>query len=190
MVERRSRMIDDDRVLKAKVCLVGDSCVGKTSLIRRYVHNEFDDRYLSTLGAKITKKELLLESKMGEYKVNMTVWDIMGERGLTDLLKDSYFDGAGGILAVCDLTRAETFDGLGDWITTADSVIGRVPMTFVGNKFDLTTDDPGSNGFDLSGFAGGHDSPYFLTSAKTGENVNAVFLDLAKRVLKHTYEEQ
>jgi small GTP-binding protein len=180
-------MLDEDRVMKAKICLVGDSRVGKTSLIRRYVQDDFDDRYISTLGAKITKKELLLQSKDGELRVNMTVWDIMGERGLTDLLKESYFDGAGGLLVVCDLTRTETFEGLSEWLIVADSVIDTPPMTFVGNKVDLKSEQA-LDGSLLSSFAGEYESPYFLTSAKTGENVNAVFLDLAKRVLARTYD--
>ncbi len=181
-------MFDEDRLLKAKICLVGDPRVGKTSLIRRYVHDDFDDRYISTLGAKITKKEFVLPSRDGEYKVNMTVWDIMGDRGLTDLLKNSYFDGAGGLLVVCDLTRTETFEGLSEWMITADSVIETPPMTFVGNKIDLKSEQAALDASPLSSFAGEYDSPYFLTSAKTGENVNAVFLDLANRVLKQTYD--
>jgi small GTP-binding protein len=180
-------MIDEDRVMKAKICLVGDSRVGKTSLVRRYVHDDFDDGYISTLGAKITKKELLLQSNSGEHRVNMTVWDIMGERRLTDLLKESYFDGAGGLLVVCDLTRTETFEGLSEWIISADSVIETPPMTFVGNKIDLESEQA-LDGSLLSSLAREYDSPYFLTSAKTGENVNAVFLNLAKRVLARTYD--
>ncbi len=181
-------MFDEDRVLKAKICLIGDSRVGKTSLIRRYVHDSFDDSYISTLGAKISKKEMVIDSESGKYLVQMTVWDIMGEKGLTDLMKDSYFDGAGGLLGVCDLTRESTLDSLDDWITTSSSVIGDIPMTFVGNKMDLK-DEVAIDTQRISAYAEDRDSPYFLTSAKTGENVNAVFLNLAKRVLVSKYGE-
>ena len=175
-------MLEDDRTMKVKICLVGDSHVGKTSLIRRYVHDEFDDRYISTLGAKVSKKEMTVHSEIGDIAVTMTVWDIMGERGFTDLLKESFFTGAGGILAVCDLTRGETFEGLEDWIQAVKSVTGDIPMTFVGNKLDLK--DEHAYGDDrLSDFAKNHGSSHFLTSAKTGENVEQVFLDLAKRAL-------
>lgn len=180
-------MVDNDKVLKAKICLVGDSEVGKTSLIRRFVHDEFDDDYISTLGAKITKKQLRLDFGNGEYEIHMTVWDIMGDKRVTDLLKDSYFDGAGGIMAVCDLTRKDTFGSLDEWITAGNSIIEPVPMTFVGNKLDLAN-QKSIEGGDLSKYAKSHNSPYFLTSAKTGENVNAVFLDIARRVLLRSYQ--
>ncbi len=179
-------MYNEDKLLKAKICLVGDSQVGKTSLIRRYVHEEFDDAYISTLGAKISKKDITLDTEKGAYRVQMTVWDIMGEKGLTDLLKDSYFDGAGGLVAVCDLTRKDTLEGLEDWIMTSDAQVGRIPITFVGNKLDLKDEMNVATG-EIQDYARTHESPYFLTSAKTGENVNAVFLEIAKRVLKRTY---
>jgi small GTP-binding protein len=175
-------MLEDDKTMKIKICLVGDSSVGKTSLIRRYVHDEFDDRYISTLGAKVTKKEMTINSEVGNIEITMTVWDIMGERDFTDLLKESFFMGAGGILAVCDLTRGETFEGLEDWIVAVRSVTGDVPMTFVGNKLDLK-DDHAYGDEKLSDFAKNYHSSHFLTSAKTGDNVDQVFLDLVKRVL-------
>jgi small GTP-binding protein len=179
---RRKKMLESEDVMKAKICLVGDSSVGKTSLIRRYVHNEFDDKYISTLGAKISKVEMTVDTEGENVKVNMTIWDIMGEEGFIDLLKDSYFDGAGGILAVCDLTREDTFEGLKDWIMAIRSITGEIPMAFVGNKNDL--EDLVCTEVDLSALAGSYESPHFLASAKTGDNVNKVFLSLAKRVLE------
>jgi GTPase SAR1 family protein len=86
-------MFEKSDTMKMKICLVGEGAVGKTSLIRRYVLDEFDDRYISTLGAKITKKELVIgvPTDGNSLKVDMTIWDIMGEKGFRDLLKEAYF---------------------------------------------------------------------------------------------------
>ncbi|MFQ5885522.1 MAG: hypothetical protein ACE5IO_10540, partial [Thermoplasmata archaeon] len=68
--------------MKLKVCLVGERAVGKTSLVRRFVQDEFDDRYIRTLGTKVSKKKLKVErsDEDREYHINMTIWDIMGEK--------------------------------------------------------------------------------------------------------------
>src|SRR3972149_6589742 len=91
--------------VKAKICLVGDVAVGKTSLIKRFVHDQFEDRYISTLGAKVSKKEIVIQGNGAAVDVDMTIWDIMGEKGFRELLKEAYFHGAQGVLAVCDVTR-------------------------------------------------------------------------------------
>src|SRR3989442_6262446 len=90
--------------MKVKVCLVGEAAVGKTSLIRRFVLENFDDKYIQTLGTKVSKKELTSSSPdgSGELKIDMTIWDIMGQKGFRELLKEAYFYGARGILALCD----------------------------------------------------------------------------------------
>ncbi|HLE46260.1 MAG TPA: Rab family GTPase, partial [Thermoplasmata archaeon] len=106
------------RRMKMKICLVGEAAVGKTSLIRRFVLDDFDDKYIQTLGTKVSKKELTLPSSVGdsELKVDMTIWDIMGQKGFRELLKDAYFYGAHGALAVCDVTRRGTLEDLRGWI--------------------------------------------------------------------------
>jgi len=99
--------------IKTKVCLVGEAAVGKTSLIRRFVQDEFDDRYITTLGAKVSKREMAFEAKdRTKIHMDMTVWDIMGEKGFRDLLKEAFFHGAKGVVAVCDLTRYSTLKEL------------------------------------------------------------------------------
>src|SRR5437870_3108450 len=104
--------------LKSKVCLVGEKAVGKTSLIRRYVIDMFDEQYLTTIGTRVTKKELRLPMLGHDLVVDldMTIWDIMGEKGFRELLKDAYFYGTNGVLAVADLSRRRTLDDLDDWV--------------------------------------------------------------------------
>src|SRR5437870_9567096 len=93
--------------LKAKVCLVGDVAVGKTSLIKRFVQDQFDDRYIATLGTKVTKKSLDVEWKNAPATLDMTVWDIMGEKRSRALLRDAYLERTQAVIADCDLTRKD-----------------------------------------------------------------------------------
>ena len=167
--------------IKVKVCLVGEGAVGKTCLIRRFIHDQFDDRYISTLGAKVSKKELVLNGPNGTLNVDMTIWDIMGEKGFRELLKEAYFHGAQGVLAVCDVTRKETLEDLEDWVSAVVKVTGKVPVAFLGNKADLQTQQVISEA-DLAAAAQAHGAPALLTSAKTGQNVEAAFASLAKLV--------
>ncbi len=168
---------------KYKVCLIGDAAVGKTSLIRRFVYNDFDDKYLLTLGTRISKKALNVKDDKGrDFNVNLIIWDIMGQKGFRELLKEAYFYGAKGILAVCDMTRRETLDDLEAWLKDVHAVSGKVPAIFLGNKADLKEKQAISNG-DLGRAAQSYSSPYFLTSAKTGENVEEAFAKLAMLIL-------
>src|SRR5437879_10926768 len=95
--------------VKAKVCLVGDVAVGKTSLIRRFVQDEFDDRYIATVGTKVTKRTVDVTWKGAPAVLDMMVWDIMGEKGFRALLRDAYLEGSYGVMAVRDLMRKDNF---------------------------------------------------------------------------------
>ncbi len=167
--------------MKVKICLVGEGAVGKTCLIRRFIHDQFDDRYISTLGAKVSKKELVVGTDGDQVNVDMTIWDIMGEKGFRELLKEAYFHGAQGVLAVCDVTRTETLSDLDDWVAAVVKVTGNIPVEFLANKADLK-DQQVIHPEDLEAAATPHGAPFLFTSAKTGENVEQAFADLAKMI--------
>lgn len=175
-------------VLKAKVCLVGEAAVGKTSLVRRYVENAFDDRYISTLGSKVSLKKVWLTPKGDKsqiLEVQLSLWDLIGERSYLDTLHQEYLRGAQGIIAVCDISRYSTFEALDQWVTAAFKVAGEVPLALVVNKVDLKDQiiclyddqEPASKAESYGGFAA-------WTSAKTGENVNQIFGKLTLGIVR------
>jgi len=174
------------RTLKSKICLVGEKSVGKTSLIRRYVLNMFDEQYLTTIGTRVSKKEVrvLLPEQDLLVEIDMTIWDIMGEKGFRELLKDAYFYGANGILAVADVTRRRTLDDLDDWIDGIEHVVGKVPILLAVNKADLREGAQFVER-DVAQIAKAYGSEYIMTSAKTGERVEDAFLRLGSLVAEH-----
>jgi small GTP-binding protein len=178
-----------DDLLKLKVCLVGDSAVGKTSLIRKFVYDEFDDKYITTLGTKITKREMVISNPEGEgdIAVDMAIWDIMGQHGFRALLQEAYFFGVDGIIAVCDLTRPRTLQGVGDWLERTHEVAGEVPIVTVGNKNDLGDEKVVSED-ELRRVAEKHHAECSTSSALTGENVERIFEDLLNEIMRRIIE--
>ncbi len=172
-------------LLKSKICLVGERGVGKTSLIRRYVLDQFEDKYVRTLGAKVEKKTMRIDlaERHAQIDVSMAIWDIIGHVGFRQLLGDSFFNGAQGILAVADLTRRETLSILTGWVEAVESVAGKVPVVLVANKADLTTEAQ-FGAADLAEMANTFGCTYVLTSAKNGQNVEDTFVRLATQIAK------
>jgi small GTP-binding protein len=172
--------------LKIKVCLLGDGAVGKTSLIRRFVDNMFNEDYLLTIGTRTSKKKVIIKKPEldKEFHITFIVWDIMGQISFRKLLHPTYLKGAKGALLVCDLTRKETLEHLDDWIDSL-YVEGRVmPSIFVGNKSDRGAEK--TFGVDeIKSVAAAYDSPYFMTSAKTGMNVEDAFKTLGERIIDY-----
>jgi small GTP-binding protein len=171
--------------IKAKVCMVGDSSVGKTSLVRRYVYDTFEDKYLATLGAKVTKKtEVVPFPELGvEYEIAMMIYDIMGAKEFRSLLREAYFFGAQGLIAVCDLTSGETFESLEEWIMNAFNVTGKIPVELLANKVDLEDELVITEG-EIEKLSENYESKHKLTSAKTGVNVEPAFEDIALLLAK------
>ena len=88
-------------IIQKKICLLGEFAVGKTSLIRRYVEDKFSDKYLSSIGVKVSRKNV----ELGDDTVKLLIWDLAGGE---DYTQSSYLMGAAGALLVCDVTRADT----------------------------------------------------------------------------------
>jgi small GTP-binding protein len=176
-------MLANPREAKVKICLIGEQKVGKSTLILRFVKNEFKGDYIRTLGTQVSKKTLSLpDPQQGDTRIDLMVWDIMGEKGFMDLVADAYFYGSRGIIAVFDVTRPETSGALSRWITQALQVTGKVPMIILGNKADLLpSQDPGEVSF--PNVQSDVIVDRMLTSAKTGENVEDAFNKLAKAIL-------
>jgi len=172
--------------LKSKICLVGEKAVGKTSLVRRFVMNMFDEQYVTTIGTRVSKKEvhISMPDLAQSVQVDLMIWDIMGEKGFRELLNDAYFYGANGILAVADLTRRRTLDDLDDWIDGVEHVVGKVPILIVVNKADLTSGAQFQER-DVAQFAKAYGSEFILTSAKSGDQVETAFVRLATFVVEH-----
>jgi small GTP-binding protein len=167
-----------------KVCLLGDPCVGKTSLIQRYVLNEFSDDYLPTIGTKVTKKTLMLEfepKRPQSINFSMLIFDILGQLKFQSMQRP-YFQGSEGALIVSDLTREDTIQSLTDWHQRLVDVVGEIPVMYLGNKKDLVDKDHQNKEL-MQSLAAAKDVTCLYTSAKTGDNVEKAFEMLARKIM-------
>ncbi|UCG70348.1 MAG: GTP-binding protein [Thermoplasmata archaeon] len=172
--------------LTLKICFLGDSSVGKTSLIRKYVFDNFDDTYLMTMGTKVSKKTVNVDMPEMDKKFNVTfmIWDIIGDIHFRGLLHHSYLHGAAGALLVCDITRPETLESLCTWVESLNiEGNAEIPIIFMANKCDLKGEQQLSEE-DIKKIADVYSSLWLLTSAKTGENVEEVFKILGKKMVE------
>ncbi|MBT5830208.1 MAG: GTP-binding protein, partial [Candidatus Latescibacteria bacterium] len=119
-------------MMQKKVCMLGAFAVGKTSLISRYVHSMFSDKYQTTVGVKIDKKVV----SVGEHDMTLILWDVYGEDDFMKL-RMSYLRGAAGYFLVADGTRKETLDVAEDLKARVTDSLGDVPFILLLNKADL-----------------------------------------------------
>ncbi len=160
-------------MISKKVILTGSFGVGKTSLFNQFIYQQFSDKYLTTIGVKVNKKDLTIDGE----ELSMLLWDIAGEVA-QDKVPASYFLGAGGIIYVIDLSRPITFTNMESDIAFLKKLLPDTTIIIVGNKKDLVSAS------ELAEMAQNLTVKWdFVTSAKTGENVEALFLELGKRLI-------
>ena len=164
-------------MISKKICMLGGFSVGKTSLVERYVRSIFSDKYLSTVGVKISKKPLALD----ETEVMLVLWDMEGEDIYSDV-KISYLRGAMGFFAVADGMRKETLEVALRLCRGALEVAGRIPYYLLVNKADMA--DKWEITENMLAPLAGQGITVLRTSAKTGLGVEEAFAALTREMLK------
>jgi len=164
-----------------KICLLGDFAVGKTSLVRRFVHNRFDDQYISTIGVKVSRKSIVIPRQEAIVEVKLMVWDLAGSQEFGKVAA-SYLRGSSGALLVCDLTRAETLTHLQRYSDDLRSIMPQAHLIVVANKMDLQEQHQLTVS-QVAEQAAQLEAPYYLTSARVGDDVDQAFRHLATMVL-------
>ena len=157
-------------MIRKKILLLGDFSVGKTSLVRRYVDGAFDDKYLTTIGVKISKKLLTING----IECELLIWDVEGSTP-SKKISLGYYRGASGAILVSDITRRDTVNGLEEHKTIFLSENPDSEFVIAYNKSDALNEIAKEN-IKL-------DEDTFLTSAKDDSNVEALFLRLMEKML-------
>ena len=168
--------------IKRKICLIGNGGVGKTSLIRKFVLDQFSDDYIATFGTKITKARIKFpKDEENIIDLYLMIWDVFGQKSFKKSQMKSYVDAKGAII-VCDITRSETVNDVISWYSDILSVTKEIPIVILGNKYDLK-DEAEFEEEDLKVIAEQLNKPYMFTSAKTGENVEEAFREIGKQLI-------
>ena len=166
------------RVINKKICILGDFAVGKTSLTARYVKNIFSEKYLSTVGVRVDSKEISINE---QTTIKLLIWDIAGKDEFTTL-DENYLKGSAGYLLIADGTRKTSVNSAFKLQKRMRTKYSDIPFCMLMNKNDLKSKWECTD-FDINEIKN-KNWTFLETSAKTGENVNEAFRQLAAKLVK------
>uniref|UniRef100_A0A1A8V7G9 RAB4a, member RAS oncogene family n=3 Tax=Nothobranchius TaxID=28779 RepID=A0A1A8V7G9_NOTFU len=161
-----------------KVCLLGDTGVGKSSIVCRFVEDNFDPNINPTIGASFMTKTVQYQNELHKF----LIWDTAGQERFRSVTR-SYYRGAAGALLVYDITSRETYNALTTWLSDARMLASQnIVIILCGNKKDLDADREVTF-LEASRFAQENELMFLETSALTGENVEEAFVQCARKIL-------
>lgn len=171
-----------------KVIILGDSSVGKTSLMNQYVNKKFSNQYKATIGADFLTKDVVIDDK----EVTIQIWDTAGQERFQSL-GVAFYRGADCCVLVFDVTNPKSFDSLESWkdeflIQSSPSDPDAFPFVVLGNKVD-EKDKRRVSAAKAEAFCGSKMS-YFETSAKQATNVSAAFEEIARKAMQHEIKQE
>ncbi|XP_034941474.1 ras-related protein Rab-21 [Chelonus insularis] len=178
-----SSIINSNNSYNFKVVLLGEGCVGKTSLALRYVEDKFNDKHLSTVQASFFEKKININGK----RVKLAIWDTAGQEQF-HALGPIYYRMSNGAILVYDITNNDAFQKVKNWIKELRKMLGNdVCLVIAGNKIDLEK-DRNVTVEEAEEYAKQVGAVHFHTSAKQNRNIEELFLDLTKRMIAHADE--
>jgi Ras-related protein Rab-1A len=163
-----------------KLVLIGDSGVGKSSLLLRFADDNFTDSFISTIGVDFRFRTIHVQDKT----VKLQIWDTAGQERFRTITS-AYYRGADGIIMVYDVTSSESFDHVEEWLSEVDRYANpNTSKLLVGNKADLIEEKVVAES-DAQAFAERIGVSFLETSAKTATNVDTAFLTMAQELIKN-----
>jgi small GTP-binding protein len=166
-----------------KICLLGDFNVGKTSLVRRFIEDKFSDRYLSTVGVKVSRKAIEVRTETEIHQINLLLWDLEGNTKFKSITP-SYLKGASGSIVVADLSRSGTLTNLSQHLQLFFELNPQGQATVALNKADLVPPEKLAKlveNYQLGNFP--RVLGVYTTSAKTGERIEQIFQEMATALI-------
>ena len=169
--------IDNDDEITLKILLLGDTTVGKTSILLKYTDGYFPTTYVSTIGVEYKAKKLNINGNI----IKLQIWDTAGQERFKSITHN-YFKGADGILFVYDITQKKTFDNLKSWIKDSEESNQNFKKVIIGNKIDRENERKVPNE-SLKKFCDERKIKGFEASAKFGDNIDESFEALIKMII-------
>ena len=166
-----------------KILLLGDSSVGKSSLMLRFTDNTFEENFGSTIGAEFKNKDI----QINDEKIKLNILDTAGQERYRSVAKN-FIRKVGGIIFVFDLSNNNSFENIKDWLMTADDANNNYQKILVGNKLDIPERKIDKERAEK--FSEKYNMKYFETSAKEGTNVELIFKEIAELILSNKPEKE
>jgi len=175
-----------------KIVLLGEGCVGKTSLVLRYCHNKFNESHESTLQASFLTKKL----NINNTRVTLSIWDTAGQERF-HALGPIYYRDSNGALLVYDVTDPDSLSKVKTWVKELRKMLGNnVVLAIVGNKIDLLPAQQQNNVSnneliaEAQNYSNSANATHYCTSAKSNRGIDDLFLDLTKKMLAHNQSQE
>ena len=176
--------MDDEEIPLYKILLLGDSTVGKTCFLLRFMEDSFIDLHMATIGLDYKLKTMILEE---QKIVKVQIWDTAGQDKFRAITRN-YYKGASGIILIFDVTNIKSFENIKKWINEIKEEISEnVSIVLIGNKNDNVKERKitKEQGEKIANEIG---TKFFETSAKTGEGINESVFYLVKIIYENDPE--